>query len=121
IWFPTNVLIIDALLVLAEGADGDIQVEYPTGSGSPIPLEEAAIGVRRRLISLFLPGGDGRRPGTPRDNPEGPLWDAHPTFSEHFNGDDGTGLGASHQTGWTALVAHLICTSPDTLREEIDS
>ena len=121
IWFPTNVLIIDALLVLAEGADGDIRVEFPTGSGSHMPLEEAAIGVRDRLVSLFLPGEDGRRPGTPREYPVGDLWDIHPTFSEHFNGDTGVGLGASHQTGWTALVAHLICTRPDTLREEIDS
>jgi hypothetical protein len=84
-------------------------------------LEEAAIGVRDRLISLFLPREDGRRPGTPREHPAGPLWDVHPTFSEHFNGDDGTGLGASHQCGWTALVAHLICTSPSDLRKEIDS
>jgi hypothetical protein len=121
IWFPTNVLILDALLVLAEGADGDVQVEFPTGSGPPVPLEEAAIGIRSRLISLFLPDEDGRRPGTPREHPGGELWDTHPTFSEHFNGDDGVGLGASHQTGWTALVAHLICTTPDTLREEIDS
>ena len=121
IWFPTNVLILDALLVLAEGADGDVEVEFPTGSGHKVPLEEAAIGIRGRLVSLFLPGEDGRRPGTPREHPSGPLWDAHPTFSEHFNGDNGVGLGASHQTGWTALVAHLICTSPDSLREEIDS
>lgn len=121
IWFPTNVLILDALLVLAEGADGDVQVDFPTGSGHRVPLEEAAIGIRSRLISLFLPDGDGRRPGTPREHPAGPLWDGNPTFSEHFNGDNGVGLGASHQTGWTALVAHLICTTPDTLREEIDS
>ena len=77
--------------------------------------------MRDRLISLFLPDADGRRPGTPREYPAGPLWDVHPTFSEHFNGDTGVGLGASHQTGWTALVAHLICTRPDALREEIDS
>ncbi|KGN34657.1 glucosidase [Knoellia sinensis KCTC 19936] len=121
IWFPTNVLILDALLVIAEGADGDIEVEFPTGSGRCLPLEEAAIGVRGRLISLFLPGEGGRRPGTPREHPPGPLWDGHPTFSEHFNGDDGTGLGASHQCGWTGLVAHLICTTPEELRKEIDS
>ncbi|KGN42112.1 MGH1-like glycoside hydrolase domain-containing protein [Knoellia aerolata] len=120
VWFPTNVLVLDALLVMAEGADGDLVVEFPTGSGHRISLEEAAIAVRGRLISLFLPRADGRRPGTPREHPAGPLWDVHPTFSEHFNGDDGTGLGASHQCGWTALVAHLICTSPEDLRKEID-
>lgn len=121
IWFPTNVLILDALVVIADGADGDVQVEFPTGSGNKVALEEAAFGIRSRLISLFIPAEGGRRPGTPREHPAGPLWDAHPTFSEHFNGDNGVGLGASHQTGWTALVAHLICTTPDTLREEIDS
>ncbi|GAB4076426.1 hypothetical protein GCM10028781_11900 [Nostocoides australiense] len=51
-------------------------------------------------------GPDGRRPS---DIPTDPLWQAHPTFSEYFHGDTGAGLGASHQTGWTALVAHLIC------------
>ncbi|GAA4124762.1 glucosidase [Knoellia locipacati] len=121
VWFPTNVLILDALLVIAEGADSDVRVEFPTGSGREVALEEAAIGLRDRLIALFLPGEDGRRPGTPREYPGGDLWDVHPTFSEHFNGDNGVGLGASHQTGWTALVAHLICTPPDALREEIDT
>lgn len=121
VWFPVNVLILDALLVLADGADGDLRVEFPTGSGRPVPLEEAAIGLRQRLIDLFLAGEDGRRPGTPREHPGGPLWDPHPTFSEHFNGDTGVGLGASHQTGWTALVAHLVCTPPDDLREEMDT
>ncbi|WP_404381993.1 glucosidase [Knoellia locipacati] len=121
VWFPVNVLILDALLVLADGADGDVRVEFPTGSGQEVALEEAAIGLRGRLIALFLPDDRGRRPGTPREYPGGDLWDTHPTFSEHFNGDTGVGLGASHQTGWTALVAHLICTPPDALRDEIDA
>ncbi|PRY63683.1 hypothetical protein BCF74_10181 [Knoellia remsis] len=121
IWFPTNVLILDALLTFADSADGDIRVEFPTGSGTQVSLEEAAYGIRDRLISLFRAGAGGRRPGTPREHPSGPLWDAHPTFSEHFNGDTGVGLGATHQTGWTALVAHLICTTPQDLQKEIDS
>jgi len=62
-----------------------------------------------RMVQLFRPGDGGRRPGTPRWYPSGPLWDPHPTFSEYFDGDDGAGLGATHQTGWTALVAYLIC------------
>ena len=77
-----------------------------------LPLDEAAGRIHDRLIALFRPGPDGRRPGTPRDHPTGPLWDAHPTFAEYFDGDTGRGCGASHQTGWTALVAHLICTRP---------
>lgn len=62
-----------------------------------------------RLISLFRAGPDGRRPGDPRDAGSGSLWP--PLFCEYFDGDTGRGLGATHQTGWTALVAHLICHS----------
>ena len=63
---------------------------------------------------LFRVGPDGRRPGDPVHLPTGPLWQAHPTFSEYFNGDTGAGLGASHQTGWTAMVADLICSGHPT-------
>ena len=69
-----------------------------------------AVEIDRRLISLFRPRADGRRPSDPADHGTGPLWEAHPVFSEYFHGDVGRGLGASHQTGWTALVAHLVCT-----------
>ena len=86
-----------------------MEVEFPTGSGNRITLLEAAGRLEQRMLDLFRPGPDGRRPGQQRDIPSGPLWDVHPTFSEYFDGDVGTGLGASHQTGWTAMVAHLIC------------
>jgi hypothetical protein len=109
VWFPVNVLLADALAEYAAGAGGGIDVEVPTGSGHRVGLAEAAAEIHERLISLFRPGADGRRPGTPRDHPSGPLWDAHPTFCEYFHGDSGVGLGASHQTGWTAMVADLIC------------
>ncbi|HQK31249.1 MAG TPA: glucosidase [Phycicoccus sp.] len=112
VWFPINVLLADGLLSYAAGVGSALTVEFPTGSGSRIPLDEAAGRIHDRLIALFRPGPDGRRPGTPRDHPTGPLWDAHPTFAEYFDGDTGRGCGASHQTGWTALVAHLICTRP---------
>lgn len=108
IWFPTNLLLLDALAVMAE-ADPSATQEFPTGSGRQVPLSEIAADLRGRLVSLFLPDGDGRRPGTPTHHPAGELWDVHPTFSEYFDGDTGVGLGASHQCGWTALVAHLIC------------
>ena len=109
IWFPINALLLDALREHAECPGHDRAVEYPTGSGLEVPLDEAADDIEQRLISLFRPGSSGRRPGTPRDHLSGELWDAHPTFAEYFDGDDGRGCGASHQTGWTALVAHLIC------------
>jgi hypothetical protein len=110
IWLPVNVLLVDALRTYAEGAGADHDVEYPTGSGHRSRLVEVADDLESRLISLFRPGPDGRRPSDQRDLPAGPLWTAHPTCSEYFHGDTGVGLGASHQTGWTALVAHLICT-----------
>jgi hypothetical protein len=65
-----------------------------------------------RRVGLFRAGADGRRPSDPRDLLDEPLWTQHPTFSEYFHGDTGIGLGAGHQTGWTAMVAHLICTPP---------
>jgi hypothetical protein len=109
VWFPVNVLVADALATYAEGAGTELAVEFPTGSGQNLPLAEVARELEARLVGLFRPGADGRRPSTPRHHPSGPLWDAHPTFSEYFHGDTGAGIGASHQTGWTALVAHLIC------------
>ena len=114
IWFPLNVLLVDALRIKADGLGEQARVEFPTGSGQEVSLHEAADRIEQRLLDLFRPGRDGRRPGEQRDQPSGPLWDAHPTFSEYFNGDDGTGLGASHQTGWTAMVAHMICHPPRT-------
>ncbi|WP_237767650.1 MGH1-like glycoside hydrolase domain-containing protein [Serinicoccus sp. CUA-874] len=112
VWLPVNALLLDALRIYGRGAGAGVEVEYPTGSGRRMGMEQVAHQVEERLVSLFRPGPDGRRPSTPRHHPTGPLWDAHPTFSEYFHGDDGRGLGASHQTGWTALVAHFIC-APD--------
>jgi hypothetical protein len=109
IWFPVNVLLADALRGYAVGAGSEVRVEYPTGSGHLVGLTEVAADLERRLVSLFRPGPDGRRPSDPRDHLSGPLWSDHPVFSEYFHGDTGRGLGAAHQTGWTALVAHLIC------------
>jgi hypothetical protein len=110
VWFPVNVLLADALDTYAEGAGAGLSVEFPTGSGRTISLKQVANAIDARLIALFRPGADGRRPSDPRDHGTGGLWADHPVFSEFFHGDTGIGLGASHQTGWTALVAHLICT-----------
>ena len=84
-------------------------MEHPTGSGQQRSLGQITSDLMDRLVGLFRQRSDGHRPGTPKWYPRGPLWDAHPTFSEYFNGDDGSGLGATHQTGWTALVAYFIC------------
>ncbi len=109
IWMPVNVLLTDALRTYAAGMGSDVLVEYPDGSGERRPVLEIAEDLDARLVGLFRVGPDGRRPSDPRHVPTGALWQAHPTFSEYFHGDTGAGLGASHQTGWTALVAHLIC------------
>ena len=113
VWFPLNVLIIDALRVYAGGVGGDDRVELPKGSGRMLSLHEVADELEERLIALFEPDAAGRRPGDPHDQGSGPLWSAHPFFCEYFDGDTGEGLGATHQTGWTALVAHLICEQAD--------
>lgn len=112
VWLPVNVLLVSALRRHAAGLGDAVTVELPGGSGRTATLTEVADELQRRVVSLFRPGPDGPPPSHPRDQGTGPLWTAHPTFSEYFDGDTGRGLGASHQTGWTALVAHLIC-SPD--------
>ena len=109
VWMPVNVLLADALRVYAAGAGAGLRVEFPSGSGTLLDLGEVADQLEGRLVALFRPGPDGRRPSDPRDHLSGPLWSVHPVFSEYFHGDTGVGLGATHQTGWTALVAHLIC------------
>ncbi|RIK17501.1 MAG: glucosidase [Acidobacteria bacterium] len=109
VWFPVNALLVDALRSYGRAAGVGETVEMPTGSGRRVSVTQVADEIEDRLVSMFRPGPGGRRPSTPRHHPSGPLWDAHPTFSEYFHGDTGAGLGASHQTGWTALVAHFIC------------
>ncbi|MGA4508501.1 MGH1-like glycoside hydrolase domain-containing protein [Propionibacteriaceae bacterium G1746] len=112
IWFPLNSLLVDALAERGEGVGAALTWEFPTGSGRHLTLTEISDEIAARLVALFRPGPDGSAPGTPRDHPRHPLWSAHPTFSEYFDGDTGEGLGGSHQTGWTAMVAHLICRRP---------
>lgn len=108
VWLPVNALLIDALHTYAEGAGRHLRLESPTGDGQLVDLHQVADDLTDRVLGLFRPGQGGRRPSDPADHPTGPLWSAHPTFSEYFHGDTGAGLGASHQTGWTALVAHMM-------------
>jgi hypothetical protein len=110
VWFPLNALLIQGLRAYDDHSPGDLTVEFPAGSGTMLTLAEAADALSTRLISLFLPGPDGRRPADARYSllSTDPRWAPQLIFYEYFDGDTGQGLGASHQTGWTALVAHLI-------------
>ena len=110
VWFPLNYLFINALYRYGRYYDQSMKVEHPVGSGVQLTLDEVADEITRRLVSLFLPGPDGRRP-VHGDDPllqEDPAWRDLIWFHEYFHGDTGAGLGASHQTGWTGLVLHLI-------------
>ena len=110
VWFPINLLIIRALLQHYRYYGDEPTVECPTGSGNRMTLFEVAKELARRLTSTFLPDADGRRPvygGTEKFQTD-PHWRDLILFYEYFHGDNGAGLGASHQTGWTGLVAPLI-------------
>jgi hypothetical protein len=109
VWFPTNFLIIEALQKFHYFFGDDFQIECPTGSGHSMDLWQVSLELERRLTRLFLRDERGRRPvfGRVDKYQDDPHWRDYLIFSEYFHGDDGRGLGASHQ-GWTALVAKLI-------------
>jgi Mannosylglycerate hydrolase MGH1-like glycoside hydrolase domain len=114
IWFPLNYLIIKALERFDAFYGDRFHVECPTGSGRRMMLADVALELSRRLTRLFLRGADGRRPahgGADKFRTD-PGWRDLILFYEYFNGDTGEGLGASHQTGWTALVARLLSQTP---------
>jgi len=110
IWMPVNFLVIDALGRYARYLGEDVTLEYPIGSGNRLTLTEIAADISRRLIGLFLLDADGRRPcfGANERFHNDPAWRDNILFNEYFHGDNGSGLGAAHQTGWTGLVADLI-------------
>ena len=110
IWFPINYLLIESLQKYNHYYGDSLKVEYPTGSGHMLNLGEVATELSRRLIRLFLRNDNGQRPiyGGQHRFQDDPHWRDHILFNEYFHGDNGAGLGASHQTGWTGLVAKLI-------------
>jgi hypothetical protein len=110
IWMPANVILIRALLNFYLYYGDNFKIECPTGSGKTMNLFEVAKEISDRLTSIFLRNEDGRRPvygGTGKFQSD-PHWRDHLLFYEYLHGDNGAGLGASHQTGWTGLVAKLI-------------
>jgi hypothetical protein len=109
IWYPINVLLIEALRTFDHYYRDSFTIECPTGSGRLMTLGQVADDLSRRLSSVFLDKG-GRRPvfGTVERFQADPNWHDLIPFHEYFNGDTGAGVGASHQTGWTALVARLL-------------
>jgi hypothetical protein len=110
VWFPMNAVIIRALSQLYLHYGDGFTVECPTGSGHQMNLKEVALEIGHRLIKTFLREEDGRRPvyGGVEKFQKDPNWKDLILFFEYFHGDNGAGIGASHQTGWTGLVA-LIC------------
>jgi hypothetical protein len=112
VWMPVNYLLIEALREFAAFYGDDLTVEYPTRSGIKVSLTEVADDLSRRLVSLFVPDSWGRRPiyGANELFQTHPDWKDLIVFPEYFHGDNGAGLGAWHQTGWTALVVDLILT-----------
>ena len=117
IWMPVNALIIRALVaILHRTTATTFTIECPTGSGRHMNLYQVAEEIARRLSSIFLRDKDGRRPvyGGTQKFQEDPHWRDYLSFYEYFHGDNGAGLGASHQTGWTGIIAsimHLFATT----------
>jgi hypothetical protein len=110
IWMPVNALILRGLLNLYQFYGDELKVECPTGSGKHLTLFEVAREISRRLGSIFLRDSTGRRPvyGGSKRFQEDPHWKDYLQFYEYFHGDNGAGLGASHQTGWTGVIARTI-------------
>ena len=110
VWFPINYLLIEALQKFDYYLGPDFQVPDPVGAGATLSLGGVAAELSRRLSRTFMRGDDGRRPvyGGTEVFQADPHWRDHLLFFEYFHGDNGAGIGASHQTGWTGLVAKLI-------------
>jgi hypothetical protein len=110
VWYPMNHLLIEALYRFHGYYGDEFTVECPTGSGTYMTLAQVADFLAARLTNLFIPGADGIRPANrqyPRMDTD-PLFKGNPLFYEYFHGDTGRGVGASHQTGWTALAALIL-------------
>ena len=116
IWFPINFLLVESLQKFYHYLGEEFKVECPTGSGNWMTLWQVSVEISRRLSRIFLPDGNGRRAvlGDVEKFQNDPRWNQYLPFHEYFDGDRGIGLGASHQTGWTGLVAKLLQQSGET-------
>jgi hypothetical protein len=125
VWFPMNFLLIEALQRLNHYYGDSFTVVFPVGSNNRVSLETAAKLLSQRLISLFLPDSAGQRPiyGGTRLFQDAPGFKNYVLFYEYFHGDNGRGMGANHQTGWTGLVAKLLqqCAGGMTDQHHIES
>ena len=110
LWMPLNYLVVESLERYHRFYGDDLELEYPTGSGKQLTLDLIVADLQDRLIGIFTRGADGRRAcfGGVDLLDHDPAWRDNLVFSEYFNGDTGAGLGAAHQTGWTALIADII-------------
>jgi len=123
IWMPVNFLLIESLRQFHRYYGDDFTVECPTGSGRYLNLEQVAAELSRRLTRLFLRDETGRRPvfGDSQRHREDPAFRDNLLFHEYFHGDTGRGVGASHQTGWTGLIALLLRDTSQTDPPAIDT
>jgi len=114
VWMPLNYLAVRQFAGWQHFLGDDFTLEYPTGSGEQRSFGAIAQDLADRLLAIWLPGADGHRPvfGGVRRLQEDPAWKDNLLFFEYFHGDDGAGLGAMHQTGWTALVVDLLLDPP---------
>jgi hypothetical protein len=119
VWFPVNFLIIESLRKFHAFLGDSFKVECPTGSGCLMNLQEVSMELERRIIQIFLSDNLGRRPvyGNIAKFQNDPHWGHLLLFFEYFDGDEGNGLGASHQTGWTGMVANLLQHYRSAVRE----
>jgi hypothetical protein len=110
VWMPMNYLVIEALQKFGFYFGDSFKVEFPTGSGRELTLWEISLELQQRIAAIFLRDSEGKRPfnGGVELFQKDPHWRDQILFNEYFNGDNGAGVGASHQTGWTALVAKMI-------------
>ena len=122
IWFPLNFLLVESLQKFHHYFGDSFKVEFPTGSGNMLTLEQVSGEISRRLNSVFLRGQDGLRPvaGDLEIFQRDPHWNNLVLFHEYFHGDNGSGVGANHQTGWTALVAKLLVQSGEMNAENTE-
>ncbi len=119
IWFPVNFLLIESMHKFHHYYGDDFKIECPTGSGNYVTIEQAAQDLAARLTRIFVRDGDGRRAvlGANEKLQQDANFRDHIPFYEYFHGDNGRGVGAAHQTGWTGLIANLL--RPRAVAQEV--